>query len=426
MKSLTAFMLILIFLAGCSGGGGASGTSKSPENQSSSASSLTQSDTASSVNDNSGPAEEKPAATGSSSSFSSSDQDIQGSSASSGVSSSSGNSLETAARGSSDPYYPFAWHLHTPQKAFATTFSIDPDANAHVVWTENNFGQGVTVAILDDYFDPNHPDIKSNVIKTYNAKTGGIDVSTPTFAVPHGQMCAGVVGANANSIGVIGVAPQVHLILIGQAYDSDAATIRAFEFARENGADVISCSWGSYNVSPAVADEIASIHDQNITIIFAAGNNNMDLDKAGINDESELPGVIGVSASNEYNDRTSYANYGSAVDIFAPGGEYIGIPTTSDFPVGDSTAYSNAYAQEYMEYGYTFFRGTSAAAPIVAGAAALLKAKDPSLTPDEIRDILIKGADKFGDVTYNSLGFERYHAFGKLNVAISLAIVPDK
>lgn len=324
-----------------------------------------------------------------------------------------------------DPLYAYAWHLHeTEDQEFAEKFDIDPDAGINVDnEARSNGGEGVTVAILDDYFDASHPDIISNVIATYNAHTGGSDVSAPAGVTPHGQQCAGVVAAGENGTGVVGIAPKAKLILVGSAYAYDADIIRAFEYAKVHGADVISCSWGSYMVSPAVAEEIHSLYKAGITIVFAAGNDDADLDGMLYNDESELPWVIGVSASSEYNDRTTYANYGSAIDIFAPGGQSIGIPTTDRSPDTSEEYTYDFYAEEYLGKSYTFLRGTSAAAPIVAGAAALLKAADPSLTPDALRHYLIQTADKFGNAAYDENGFEHYRAFGKLNVAAALHAV---
>lgn len=328
-----------------------------------------------------------------------------------------------------DPLYAYAWHLHeADDREFAEKFDIDPAAGINAdSSTRLNGGEGVTVAILDDYFDASHPDIKNNVIATYNAHTGGTDVSAPPGATPHGQQCAGVVAAGENGTGVVGLAPRAKLILVGSAYTYDADIIRAFEFAKNHGADVISCSWGSYMVSPAVAEEIHSLYEAGITVVFAAGNDDADLDDRLYNDESELPWVIGVSASSEYNDRTTYANYGSAIDIFAPGGQSIGIPTT-DRSAEDSDAYTyDFYSEKYLGKAYTFMRGTSAAAPLVAGAAALLKSADPLLTPDALRYYLIQTADKFGNAAYDENGFERYRAYGKLNVAAALhAVVAHK
>jgi len=315
-----------------------------------------------------------------------------------------------------DPYYRYAWHLHRPEAAFADRYGILPDAHIRIeeAW-EKSRGRGVTVAVIDDYFDPAHPDIAANVVGTYNARTGGTDVTSPSGASTHGQWCSGLIAAVADTAGVIGAAPEAKLILIGSAYDTDADIIRAFEYARTHGADIISCSWGSYVVSQAVSDEIRSVYEQNITVIFAAGNDGRDLDEPGYNDESELPWVIGVTSSSETGDRCSYSNYGSAIDLMAPGGESIGLPTTDEI--------SKHPNDEWLGKGYRFFHGTSASAPVVAATAALLKSRDPSLTPERLRTLLIEPADKTGNAPYGADGFELRHAFGKLNAGRAMEVL---
>lgn len=327
---------------------------------------------------------------------------------------------------SSDPLDVYAWHLKAPAADFAATFAIDPDANVHLddSWRTSR-GKGVTVAVIDAYFDPEHPDLRDNVVLTHNVRNGTKDVSMPeNINDPHGQLCAGTIAASQNAIGITGVAPKASLMLIGVSLDGpDSDIIKAFEFAKAHGADIVSCSWGSYAVSAAVADEIRSLYDANITVVFAAGNDDYDMDgtlpgtQTPIEDESELPWVIGVTASSEYNDRTSYANYGSAIDLMAPGGERIGIPSTDQSGSGGLSPDRTLSAQ-LLGDDYAFFSGTSAAAPIVAGAAALLKAIDPALTPEQIRAILINTADKIGgEGLYDENGFSQTRAYGKLNIS---------
>lgn len=329
-----------------------------------------------------------------------------------------------------DPLMGYAWHLHTPGTDFASANTIDPESNIHLYDTlRHTRGKGVIVAVIDAYFDPKHPDIAPNVKATYNVRNGSADVTAPEGVDdPHGQFCAGAAAAAANGIGLAGVAPKAELILIGVDLDgSDADFIKAFEFAKKHGADIISCSWGSYHVSQALSDEIHSIYDANITVIFAAGNDNFDLDDTDKNDESELPWVIGVSASSEFNDRASYANYGNAIDLLAPGGEQIGIPSTDtsgEKGYSPRDPYVGSLSSSLLGNDYAFFMGTSAAAPVAAGAAALLKSLDPTLTPEQIRRLLIESADKIGGAElYDANGFSLTHAYGKINVDRATALL---
>lgn len=317
-----------------------------------------------------------------------------------------------------EPLYKYAWHLHKPDEDFATRFGISDGAGIGIepFWLRNR-GAGVTVAVLDDYFEPTHPDLHGRVLDVYNAHTGTTVVTPPAGATAHGQVCAGLIAAEANGIGIAGVAPEADLILIGSAFFSDADIIRAFEYAKSHGADVISCSWGSYSVSEAVADAIKSAYDANITVVFAAGNDNVNLDEGYYDDESELPWVIGVGSSSEYNVRSPYSNYGGALDCLAPGGVSIGLPGTD---LSGYSGYSPAYdslSYSYLGTDYAFLKGTSAAAPVTAGAAALIKSRYPGLTPDAVREMITAHAEKIGSDPYDAAGFNPYYGYGKVNLS---------
>jgi len=317
----------------------------------------------------------------------------------------------------SDPLYPFEWHVHAPRSDFAARFGINAAAgiDAEPFWNHSR-GAGVTIAVLDDYFQPSHPDLAGHVVAVFNAQTGGTDVAAPAGSTAHGQLCAGVAAAGLNGVGITGVAPDADLILIGSAFESDTEVIRAFEYARTQGADVISCSWGSYWVSEAVADEIRQVYEAGITVVFAAGNGNVNLDESYYNDESELPWVIGVGSSSEYNDRASYSNYGSALDCLAPGGEQIGLPATDLTGAYGFSPFSDALAAEYLGSDYAFLKGTSAAAPVVAGTAALIKSLRPDLSPDAVRQLIIDHAEKIGNASYDDTGFNPRYGYGKVNL----------
>ncbi|MDQ7047653.1 MAG: S8 family serine peptidase [Sulfurovum sp.] len=229
---------------------------------------------------------------------------------------------------------------------------------------------------------------------------------------------AGFIAAPINGKGIIGTAPESKLILIKYTGNSDAATIKAFEFAKNEGAQVISCSWGTEHVSQAVESELKSLYEANITILFASGNDGKTLDNEDddINDESESQWVIGVGASGENNDVTSYSNYGKNIDILAPGGDtqealgVLGIDDTGDR--GSSTQnglVTNAYA---------FTSGTSFATPVAAGVVGLMYSVNPNITPKQVRDILIDYSEQIGgdDASYED-GFDEKRAYGKVNAS---------
>ena len=330
--------------------------------------------------------------------------------------------------GSEEPYFKYQWHLESNASVLnASGYNIDQNASIHIkpAWRLSR-GKDVIVAIIDDGAVMNHEDLEENIIDWYNADNDTHTQINPQYpGGSHGNRCAGIIAAPKNSKGIIGVAPEAKLIIIRQENADDAATIRAFEYAKNNGAKVINCSWGTYHVSDAVADEVKSLYDANITVVFAAGNDYKSLDAPNINDESELPWVIGVSASDEANHLAYYSNYGSNIDLLAPGGDYInyiGILSLDDMGQDGIGTQENL-----VNDNYAFVDGTSFAAPIVSGVAALLYAYDPDITPKEIRELLIDTADKIENgengVVYDTNGFNEQRAYGKVNAQKALEVI---
>ncbi len=329
-----------------------------------------------------------------------------------------------------EPYFPYQWYLAYTQNEFTRTIGVDPDASIHILdaWKETR-GKGVTVAVIDGNFEVNHPDLFENVQEYYNADLESKDVSNKEKESSHGTAVAGFIAAVPNGYGIVGAAPDSKLMLIAQIYADDAATIRAFEYAKKHGAKIISNSWGTGDVSEAVASEIASLKAQNITIFFASGNNgpspyndNQNLDAPGVYDESELPSVIGVGATNEYNRLASYSNYGKNIDILAPGGEVVGLLGLDDTGKKGVAYTSYLFPNGYkitLDDAHAFETGTSFSCPLAAGTAALMLSVNPSLTPDQIREILIETADKIESnyVYYDAKGFNQKRAYGKINTS---------
>ncbi len=321
-----------------------------------------------------------------------------------------------------EPYYRYAWHINPDKSALTDQeYQIDKNADIHLktAW-ETTRGSQVKIAIIDSGFDIHHEDLASSVIAAHDVDNNSSDVSDDDYDFSHGSACAGLIVAPINQKGIIGIAPEAQLIVIKQWSYSDADTIRGFEYAKEQGAQVINCSWGSGQVSQAVEAELKSLYDAGITVVFSSGNEHRDLDEEGYHDESEVPWVIGVSASGEDNDVTWYSNYGSQIDILAPGGDSLdslGILTL------DKMGYSGDDGQkDLVNNNYTFVTGTSFSAPIVTGVVALMYSVNPDLTPKQVREILIGTTEKVGgSELYDEDGFETYRAYGKIDADRAVA-----
>jgi subtilisin family serine protease len=319
-----------------------------------------------------------------------------------------------------EPYYKYSWHIDSKDSILNTKgYTIDENADINILkaW-EITKGKDVRVAVIDDAFEVNHEDLKENIYITYNADDDSSDVANKNsiddeYGASHGNTCAGFIVAPINGKGIIGTAPESKLIAIKLLSESDSDTIKAFEYAKNQGAKVISCSWGTGNISEALENELKSIYNAGITVVFASGNEGRSLDDEGVNDESESEWVIGVGASGENNDVTTYSNYGSKIDIIAPAGD--SLDSAGILGIDDSGERGVSSQKDLVTNNYAFTDGTSFATPVTAGVVALMYSVNPNITPLEVRNILINNADKVGNSDSYVDGFEEKRAYGKIN-----------
>ena len=329
-------------------------------------------------------------------------------------------------------YSKYAWNINESiDSNYKSTYKIDDNAhiNLSAAWNttkgKKSNAEAIKVAIIDEGFEVSHPEIKDQIFATYNVMTGTTDVSnTSTSTFSHGTAVAGVIASK-----YLGVAPEAQLILINidllDDYQSsstltEADLITAFQKAVDLGAQVINCSWGGGTVSGILSAKIQELKDNNITVVFSAGNDSSNLDSDGTTDESELSSVIGVGASSVENDITSYSNYGSQIDLIAPAGGNTtdGLLGVLSLDLTGTNGINTSTQLGLVNYNYSFVQGTSFSAPTVSGVVALLLAAKPTLTANEIRQILIDTADKVGTsngADYSVNKFDVKRAYGKIN-----------
>jgi subtilisin family serine protease len=329
---------------------------------------------------------------------------------------------DTNISGFIEPYYSQQWALDINSNFYSRN-AINTDAHIHPNGLYSTYtGNGIKVAIIDDGLDVSHEDLVGAISATYDLATQSTNVAQTYSTAYHGTAVTGIVGARANNIGVRGVACKSRILFLKYKPSmTDTETIELFDKAAAFGADIISNSWGTGNVSPAVKAKIVDLANngrggKGISIVFACGNGDpvFHIGEDMGNDESAIPEVISVGATNKYNERTIYSNYGANLDIMAPGGESLGI-TTLD-PMGSNGGAS--IDEDYLLYNDSNgFVGTSAATPIVSGVVALMLEKNPNLTRAEIENILKSSADKIGTVGYDADGRNDYYGYGKINLS---------
>lgn len=340
------------------------------------------------------------------------------------ISCGSNNSASTASQPRNslpEPYYNQQWYLAKDQ-TFYTLNNINDDANIHPLDILKYYkGDGVKIAIIDDGLDVYHEDLFGAIINTFDIATRSADVSHTNIKKFHGTAVTGIIGARVNGKGIEGVASNSKIIFLKYKESmSDSEIIELFDKAEAFGADIINNSWGTYNVSQAVRNKIVDLatngrNGKGTIIVFASGNDDRDMG----NDESAIPEVISVGATDRDNLRAYYSNYGINLDIMAPGGYWLGITTLDD----SGTKGIATNNENYILYNDANpFTGTSASAPIVSGIIALMLEKNPNLTRVEIENILKSSADKIGNVPYTA-NRNLYYGYGKVNLSKIMNII---
>ncbi len=295
-----------------------------------------------------------------------------------------------------------------------------------------NAGDGIVVAVVDTGIDYNHPDIAANVwTNTKEIPNNGIDDDNnghiddvrgwdfigPTYQTPtqsnnpidhmgHGTHVAGTIAAVGNNgIGVIGVAWRAKVMAVKGLDDSgfglDSTLGPAIIYAANNGAEVISNSWAGQGSSQTITDAVNYAYNLGAVIVAAAGNNG---DDARNYFPANLPQVITVSAWDPNGFPAFFSNWGSKIDVAAPGvdilslratGTSMGRPLTSDYTRAD---------------------GTSMATPHVSGVAALVLAQHPTYSNEDVRQAIRVSASGGGQFNLDT-GYGLISASGALSVA---------
>jgi len=269
--------------------------------------------------------------------------------------------------------------------------------NVTQAWEKTRGSSQVVVAVVDTGIDIDHPDLKNNLWVNEAEAQGqpGVDDDGNGYVDDvhgwdfvhhrpngqddnrHGTHCAGIIGAQDNETGSVGVAPQVKLMslkfLSASGSGDTLAAFRAIRYAIDNGAHIISNSWGGGGHSSFLSEVIAEAIAKGIDVVAAAGNNSMSNDYFP-NYPARYPGVIAVGSTDESDHMSSFSNYGfHSVMLSAPG----------------SSIYSTVNTGRWGHLS-----GTSMAAPQVSGALALARALKPDASSVDLQEALCDTSKK--------------------------------
>ncbi len=306
-----------------------------------------------------------------------------------------------------DTYFPQQWGLTKVQ--------------ADLAWDISHGSTDIIIAVIDTGVDYDHLDLEGNIWHNpgeipdndlddddngYEDDDIGWDFVTATMAsIPapypgedveppdrdpmdfhgHGTGCAGIASAvTNNSRGVAGTAWNCKIMCLRAGYKTedsngtllDSDSSEALEYAADNGAHVISMSWGGSG-SYVLREAIEYAYNAGCILVAAAGNEGNHPPPVPFHYPAAYPGVIAVAASDGNDDRASFSSFGPWVHIAAPG---VGI-------------YSTTYGSDVHNDTYSLWNGTSMSTPIVAGAAALILSENPTLIADSLLQMLLDSGD---------------------------------
>lgn len=355
----------------------------------------------------------------------------------------------------SDPSFPKQWGLNNTGQALhgdrgPITGTPGVDIGALEAWGIASGDGSKVVAIIDSGLDYNHPDLQENLWNnpgetgldslSRDKRSNGVDddgngriddwrgwnfIANSNAPLDddidgHGTHVAGIVGARGNNgIGVAGINWQIQLMplkfLDSQGNGTIANAVAAIHYAVANGADVINASYTHTNgVILSERDAIAAAGNPGgVLVVAAAGNSGTNNDLSPFYPASyPLDNILAVAATDPNDSRASFSNYGvTSVDLGAPGVNIYS--ATRQILCSKPGQYDTHYCDDLQ--GYAYISGTSMAAPMVSGAAALLWNRYPTFSYLDIRNILLGTVDPVPAMSATASG-------GRLNLGRALTV----
>jgi len=292
-----------------------------------------------------------------------------------------------------EPHYMYVTNAEPNDALYADYQWNLPATRTESGWELAEPGEEVIVAVIDTGVDLDHPDLKNRLVEGYNVYTEGSDADDD---VGHGTHVAGIIAAEINNYeGIAGIAPHTRImpvkVLDSTGAGSTYAVAQGIIWATDHGAKVINLSLGNYAEAQFLHDAIQYAYDRDVVLVAATGN-----------DHTESPGypaaydeVLAVGATDSKGQLAQFSNYGTYIDVAAPG-----VSIASTYP-------GNQYAA---------LSGTSMASPHAAALAAMIRSVNPSLSNEEIMELMRSTSTDLGES-----GHDIYFGYGQIDVEKALS-----
>lgn len=271
-------------------------------------------------------------------------------------------------------------------------------------------GTGTVIAVVDTGVDATHEDLAGRVLAGYDFVNGD---ANPADDNGHGTAVAGTAAARGNNaIGIVGAAwnasvlPVKVLNAAGQGDDADVAA--GITYAADHGADIINLSLGGVDESPSLLSAIEYAVSHGSVVVAAAGNAGSDAPHYPAAYAPQVDGLIAVGATDDWGTLTEFSSWGDWVSVTAPGLQ-IGVPSGPGLEIGVPSGVD----------GYSWASGTSFAAPLVSGVAALVIGEHPTSSPAATETAIVSTARDAGP-----RGVDPFYGRGVLDAAAALGVAP--
>jgi thermitase len=270
-------------------------------------------------------------------------------------------------------------------------------------------GAGITIAILDSGIDGGHQDLAANMVPGYNFMLSSTNTA-PDGACHHGTPVAGAAAAvGNNATGTIGIAWQSKILPVVIAGPDSTGTgcwaswsnlASGITYAVDHGARVINISYGGASSGSSLLSAETYAWNKGAIIVASAGNDAQSGNP--IRYPASDPHVVSAAATDSNDAPASFSEYNQYVDLAAPGANVIDVDERG--------------SMGYTTSDFAYMSGTSFSAPTIAGLAALVWSVNPSLTNQQVIDLMQKNADDLGDP-----GYDVHYGWGRINLNRTLS-----